>query len=390
MIRKLLYVGDVPVEASYHGSALLHRLLSDYPPDHLTVLETGRQSEPERRLQRVKYISYPIGKQRLLNTRLHPYLTAWYSKTGARIGPRILQSLNRFGFENVLTVVHGFGWLTAASIARERKVPLHLLVHDDWPRVADVAPVFRKWLDERFASVYREASSCLCVSPAMSRAYEKRYGKPASVIYPSRAQGCFDFDGPPARLSRDNKPFTIAFAGTINSPGYVQALKSLQQALKHVDGQLQIFGPLTSAEARRINLDDPNTEVCGFSSWSDLLLLLRTEADALFVPMSFDADDRVNMEMAFPSKLADYTATGLPLVIYGPGYCSAVAWARENPDVAEIAETEDQLSNAIQRLANDPNHRVRLGDRALAAGRKYFTHESARESLHRALARQSV
>ena len=385
MIRKLLYVGDVPVEASYHGSALLHRLLSDYPPDCLTVLETGKQSEPVRRLQRVKYISYPIGKQRLLNTRLHPYFTAWYSQTGSRIGPRILQSLNGLAFESVLTVVHGFGWLAAASIPRERQVPLHLIAHDDWPRVADVAPAFRKWLDERFASVYQQASSCLCVSPAMSREYEKRYGKPASVFYPSRAQDCFDFDVPPARLSRNNKPFTIAFAGTINSQGYIQALKSLQQALKQVDGQLQIFGPLTSAEARRINLDDPNTEICGFSTWSDLLLLIRTEADALFVPMSFDAADRVNMEMAFPSKLADYTAAGLPLVIYGPGYCSAVAWARENPDVAEIAENEDQLSNAIQRLANDPDHRVRLGDRALAVGRKYFTHETARQMFYQAL-----
>jgi glycosyltransferase involved in cell wall biosynthesis len=385
VIRKLLYVGDVPVEASYHGSALLHRLLSDYPADQLTILETGTQSEPTRRLHGVKYISYPIGKQRLLNTRLHPYFTAWYSQTGSRIGPRILQSLNGFAFENVLTVVHGFGWLAAARIARERNVPLHLIVHDDWPRVANVAPAFRKWLNQQFATVYRQASSCLCVSPAMSRAYEERYGKPAGIFYPSRAQDCFDFDGPPARLSRQNKPFTIAFAGTINSQGYIQALRSLQQALKHVDGQLQIFGPLTSAEARRINLDDPNTEVCGFSSWSDLLLLLRTEADALFVPMSFDAADRVNMEMAFPSKLADYTAAGLPLVIYGPGYCSAVAWARENPDVAEIAETEDQLSSAIRRLANDPNHRVRLGDRALVVGRKYFTHEAARQIFHQAL-----
>lgn len=390
MIRKLLYVGDVPVEASYHGSALLHRLLSDFPPDRLTILETGTQSEPIRRLQHVKYISHPIGKQRLLNTRLHPYFTAWYSQTGSRIGPRILQSLNGFAFENVLTVVHGFGWLAAASLARELHVPLHLIAHDDWPRVADVAPAFRKWLDGRFASVYRQASSCFCVSPAMSRAYEKRYGKPASVIYPSRAQDCPDYDGPPKRLARNDQPFTIAFAGTINSKGYIRALIALQEALQAVGGKLLIFGPLSSDEAQRNGLDNPNTEVCGFGSWSDVMLLLRTEADALFVPMSFDVADRANMEMAFPSKLADYTATALPLVIYGPGYCSAVAWARENPDVAEIAETEGQLSNAIQRLANDPNHRVRLGARALDAGRKYFTHETARLVFHQALSVQSV
>ena len=36
MFTNLLYVGDVPVEASYHGSALLHRLLSGHPHEKLT------------------------------------------------------------------------------------------------------------------------------------------------------------------------------------------------------------------------------------------------------------------------------------------------------------------------------------------------------------------
>ncbi len=103
------------------------------------------------------------------------------------------------------------------------------MVHDDWPRVADVAPQFRNWLDERFASVYRQAQSRLCVSPAMSRFYEQRYGAPAAVIYPSRAADCPDYDEPPAHLASNDKPFTIAFAGTINSDGYIQALIALQK-----------------------------------------------------------------------------------------------------------------------------------------------------------------
>lgn len=112
---------------------------------------------------------------------------------------------------------------------------------------------------------------------------------------------------------------------------------------------------------------------------------LRDEADALFVPMSFDACDRANMEMAFPSKLADCTATGLPLVIYGPTYCSAVVWARENRGVAEVVEAESQLGDAIKRLANDPAHRVSLGRCALNVGHNYFTHERVQEVFNRAL-----
>ena len=385
MFPRLLYVGDVPVEASYHGSALLHRLLADYPPEKLTILETAAESQPERRLGKVNYLSHPIGNPRWLNTRLHPYMVSWYSQKGTRMGAKVSQSVNGFAVEGVLTVAHGFGWLAAAGIAARRKVPLHLIVHDDWPRVANVVPGFRKQLDEHFARVYRQAESRLCVSPSMSRAYQERYGKPADVIYPSRAQDCPEFDGPPERLARNDKPFTIAFAGTINSPGYVSALTALQEALRPVGGRLLVFGPSTSVE-----LDNSITEFRGLVSWSDLLVHLRDEADALFAPMSFDETDRDNMEMAFPSKLADYTATGLPLLIYGPTYCSAVAWALENPDVAELIDTEGQLSAAVQRFANDPAHRIALGKRALEIGRKYFTHEQVKQVFYQSISVSSV
>ena len=381
MLPRLLYVGDVPVEASYHGSALMHRLLSDYPPQQLTIIETATPSRTSRRLPQVNYFAYQIGKQRWLNTRFHPYATAWFTHAGKYSAPKITQSINGFDLQSVLTVAHGFGWLAAAEIADRRNVPLHLIVHDDWPRVANVAPAFRNALDKRFASVYRQARSRLCVSPAMSRSYEERYGAPAAVIYPSRAASCPQHDEPPARLARNDHTFTIAFAGTINSTGYIRALESLQKTLKSVGARLLIFGPSTANEC----LNNDNTEFRGLLSSSELLNALREEADTLFVPMSFDAADRINMELAFPSKLADYTAVGLPLLIYGPSYCSAVAWARENPGVAKIAESEAELDNAIAILVDNPDMRITLGHRALAAGREYFTHDRAQQTFHRAL-----
>ena len=386
LLPKLLYVGDVPVESSYHGSAALHRLLSDYPPDRLVIVETAADSSrTERRLPNINYISRPIGKARWLNTRFHPYAVAWFTRAAKGMGQQIAQSLKGFECESVLTVAHGFGWLAAAQIANERRVPLHLIIHDDWPRVADVAPQFRNWLDERFASVYRQAQSRLCVSPAMSRSFEQRYGVSAEVLYPSRTAVCPDYDEPPAHLARNDKPFTIAFAGTINSDGYIKALIALQKALKPVNGRLLIFGPLTPDVAEQIGLNDPSTTICGLLSATDLLKRLRDEADALFVPMSFDVSDRCNMEIAFPSKLADYTATGVPLLIYGPNYCSAVAWTNENPGVAEVVESENDLAKAVANLVNNPDQRLGLGKRALNIGREYFSHERVQQIFYRSL-----
>jgi len=383
MLPRLLYVGDVPVEASYHGSALLHRLLSDYPPQQLTIIETAAQSQTSRRLPQVNYLSYPIGKARWLNTRFHRYVSVWLTQAGKRWAPEIAQSLNGFQFQAVLTVAHGFGWLAAAAIAERSNVPLHLIVHDDWPRVADVAPSFRNWLDKRFASVYRQAQSRLCVSPAMSRSYCERYGEPAETIYPSRASTCAQYDEPPARLACQDHAFTIAFAGTISSAGYIRALVALQEALKPIGGRLLIFGPTTSAEAQQFGLED--ADVRGLVSSSELLTSLRNEADALFVPMSFALEDRINMEMAFPSKLADYTAAGLPLLIYGPNYCSAVTWARENAGMAMVIDSKPNLREAIALLANNPETRIALGRAALTVGREYFTHDRAQQIFHQSL-----
>jgi len=384
-VPKLLYVGDVPIENSYHGSALLHRLLSDYPSDKLTILETATASQPSRRLPNISYLSHPIAKQRWLNTRLHPYAVAWFTHAGKRSAPRISQSINGFKVESILTTIHGFGWLAAAKIASKRKVPLHLVIHDDWPRAADIAPQFRSSLDKRFASVYRQAKSRICVSPSMARLYERRYGAPAEVIYPSRAADCPEYDEPPSHLAHNDKIFTIAFAGTINSRGYMQALLALQNSLRFVGGRLLIFGPLTRDMAQQCGLNDPNTEICGTLSPAQLLMRLREDAHALFTPMSFDPSDRANMETAFPSKLADYTATGLPLLIYGPGYCSAVTWAHENQGVAEVVETEAGLDSAVTRLANNAILRLELGKRALEVGRRYFSHEGAAQSFYQVI-----
>jgi len=386
VLPKVIYVGDVPVEASYHGSALLHRLLEKYAAK-LTIVETGSESLPARRLQDAKYIWQPIASRRWMNTRFHPYVVGFYSAAANRSARKILSCVADIEFDSVLTVAHGFGWLAAAALAESRNLPLNLIVHDDWPRVAQVPAALRGWLDERFAEVYRQSHSRLCVSPAMRDTYEKNYRETGQVLYPLRERLCSEFAAPPLRLSRNDHQFTVAFAGSINTSGYVEALKHLSAALTVVDGRVLIFGPLSQSEAQALRLDLPNLVLRGLLDSADLMATLRDEADVLFAPMSFAKEDRLNMEMAFPSKLADYTAVGLPLLVYGPQYSSVVRWATGNPGVAEVVTNEggDQLSEAVSRLRSLPEHRVELGKRALEVGREYFSYDVIQGVFDRAL-----
>jgi glycosyltransferase involved in cell wall biosynthesis len=392
-LPRLLYVSDVPVEASYHGSALIYRLLTDYPNEQLRIIESSlSRSNSQRRLPNVEYAELKQGHRRLLNTRFNRWYSTWLMMTAGLRVRQLSQLLDSFKPEAVLTVTHGFSWLTAARLAAERNLPLHLICHDDLPRISQVLLSMTDWLDQEFGNVYRVAVSRMCVSPYMREAYRKRYDSDGTILYPSRSANCIEYESPPERLAHNDHQFTVAFAGTINSPGYVRTLKSLAEALKVVHGQLLIFGPLEAEDARQAGLDSRNVILRGLVTSDELMKRFREEVDVLFVPMSFDPDDEANMRMGFPSKLTDYTAVGLPLLIYGPDYCSALRWAIENDGVAVVVDRQDTraLAQAVQRLASVPEDRIAFGRRALDVGHRYFGIEAVRSIFIEALCQQSL
>lgn len=373
-LPRLLYLGDVPVEASYHGSALMYRLLQNYPPEKLRIIEGNlRNSLPERRLEGVSYSSVMVGWGRPLYTRFNGWARLAYSFVARRKAGAIERSLDNFQPEAVLTVAHDFLWLTAARYALQHSLPLLLICHDDWPHLALVPSAFRGWLEAQFAMVYRQAASRLCVSPYMAEEYKRRYSAKGTVLYPMRANDAICFNTPPERLLNANAPLTVAFAGTVNSSGIVQALQSLAQCLEKIGGRLLIFGPLTEADAVCIGLNLSNIKLCGMLTSADLINRLRAEADVLFTPMSFLPYDREYSTLSFPSKLTDYTAVGLPLLIYGPHYCSAARWVHQNHGVAEVVTEESgaALDRALKRLSQ-PGHRMALAGTALQKGNEFF------------------
>lgn len=384
-LPNLLYVGDVPVEASHHGSALLYRMLEHYPGDRLRVLECGEPSRPERRLPGVSYLELPIGRRRWLNSRFHAVYSAWLSLTAARRVPSALAQLGDFRPTAVVTVCHGYGWLLAAALAQRLDRPLHLIVHDDWPRLSGVARGVQGWLERRFVRVYAQARSRLCVSPFMAEEYQRRYGIGGDVLYPFRSSGCPVFDVKAAPASADRQ-LVIGYGGN-SSPDILAGLKDLASALSAVNARALMFGPFGEREQRELLAISPSFTFRGLVPYQEMIRGLRAEADVLFVPMAFAAASRDNMVVSFPSKLADYTAAGLPLLIYGPPYASAVRWAREHTPVAEVVDQESApaLAAALQRLVTDPVRRHELAARALEVGAECFGAAAGCERFYAAL-----
>jgi glycosyltransferase involved in cell wall biosynthesis len=391
ILPRLVYLGDVPVEATAHGSALLYRLLQDYPPEKLRILEANVQEPaPSRRLPGVYYRRISLGWTRPLRSRFSPLWAVWLSYVALARARRIGRPLQGFGPEAVLTVHHGYSWLTAARFAARRNLALHLILHDDWNHMVALPHPWRLWLDGEFGEIYRQAASRLCVSDYMVEEYRRRYGATGTVLHPSRAKDCPKFDGPPQRLLQPPKAFTVAYAGNIFSRGYWDALRRAAEALLPMDGRLLVYSPHTRQQALANGLTTANVECRGFMRSEDLVSRLRDEADALFIPMSFEESDQENMRISFPSKLADATIPGVPLLIYGPPYCSAVRWARQNHGVAEVVDRPDptSLGDALRRMMTHSDHRFQLGRAAIECGRKYFSHSVAVDQFWQALAKR--
>ncbi len=388
-LPRLLYLGDVPVECSYHGSALLYRLLQDYPPERLLILEPWPAlSKPSRRLPAVRYDQTSTRLARLLPTRYGKWYAPLYVALAGLDLAGARRRISRFQVDAVLTVHHGYAWLPAARLARKLGIPLHLILHDPFNEMACFPEFLRPLLHLALGKVYRQAAARFCVSPYMEKEYRKRHGVGAQVLYPGRAKDALVYDLPPERLKDQPKQPTIAYAGNIED-AYWAALQGVAESVLPLGGRLVIYSPRTREQATRNGLTAPNVEMRGLVTSEELLARLRAEADLLFVPMSFAPRDKANAQLSFPSKLTDYTAVALPLLICGPDYCSAVCWARENPGVAEVVETQkpEMLVQALSRILQSAEVRLCLGKTAASVGRKYFSYEVARNQFFSGLIR---
>ena len=318
-LPRLMYIGDVPVESTVAGSALIYRLLQDYPIERLCIVEGNiSKSQIDKRLPQVIYKSLSVGIGRLLSSRFVFIYTSFLFLTARWRAHQLTNLVKAFKPDAILTVAHGLSWITAAEVARNNKLPLHLIVHDEWTSLIAVVAPLKNRIKKIFGDIYRQASSQLCVSPYMREHYEKQYVVQGSVLYPSRAKDVPEFTTPSENVSKNSSSLVFSYAGSIISKSYVNCLVRLAKVLEENGHSLVIYSQLSQNFIKHIGLNLTNVTIRTPISSKELIHTLREEADILFAPMSFEDNEHINAEMSFPSKLTDYTAIGLPLLIWGP------------------------------------------------------------------------
>ena len=384
-LPRLLYFGDVPVESAMAGSLLLHRLLGWYPVGKLEIWQP-RAPNPDMALPNVRYKVRPILLKRLQSTRL----SFWRGRVDlatSRFQAAVLAAATlRFRPEALLTVAHGETWAVADQLARLLHIPLHLICHDDtYAAQGDAA--WRRFAESRFKQTYQRATSRLCVSSPMEREYRQRYGVDGTVLLPNRGSDCPLFADAPPQVSQPLTVPRVAYAGSLYGADSERVLRPLADVLARNQGRLLIYGPDKDYRKSMTVLDLPNVELRGKMSSKALVEAFRCEVDLLYLSMTFQEDMRTNMRLCFPSKLTDYTAAGLPILIHGPEDCAAVSWARENPGAAWVVTdpSPEALGKALHTLMSDPGLRQSLASEAMRVGAAQFSFSAARRVLVSAL-----
>jgi hypothetical protein len=384
-LPRLVYFGT-QVESSYASEAVLYRLLQGYAPDKLLIVERPPYlSNPDRRLPRVEYRRLPAGMARLLHTRLYKtYVPVFLILS--RIDARILwKRISDFCPQAVLTLHKFFAWPAATYVAHQRRLPLHLIMHDDYLIYRELSPymLVRSLYRHHTLRAYKQAATRHCISPQMVDEYERRYGVRGTVLFPGRAKDAPRFGEPAARVHHFSNPFVVALGGNL----YSDVAAEISEALVPLGGRLLLFGPHRTEDVKRWDAGHGNIEFRGLVSSPQMIQAFRDEADCIFIPIPFASSDRALAEFSFPSKLTDSTIPGVPLLIYGPPYASAVRWARANPHTALIVDQPGavSLSRALKQLADDRALRVRLAEGALRVGERDFDYHVTRDRFFQSL-----
>jgi glycosyltransferase involved in cell wall biosynthesis len=97
----------------------------------------------------------------------------------------------------------------------------------------------------------------------------------------------------------------------------------------------------------------PAAEVIPHDTQSDVIGHVH-DADALLLPVNFDADSLRFVRYSMPGKFSAYMASGRPILVYGPPGVPPVDEAiRFNVGLAVTERSQEALAAAIRRLQTD-------------------------------------
>ena len=373
---RILILSDEGPQTGTAGGLLLHRLLADHPADRLRVV--------------ARYV--PTLGEPLPGVVYRPLVTPWKRFEWSRFN-RLKRSLRAVGLapavpqrqlaelvgdfqaDVVLCVMQHAAYYDAAwDYARGRGLPLVVIVHDVNDDFEPVLPWAAGAARRRDSAFYQFACRRLCVSPEMEAFCRERYGAAGSVLYPNRSPDLQPVAFDAARTLKAARGLTVGFAGNLGY-GYGRERCRLLPALRATGTRLVVYARPPGEDCAALASAGDCVELRGFKPAAEAWAGIQRDCDAVWLPYPVPAGELERLyRYHFPSKLAEYLALGLPVIISGPEYATGVRWGLAHPAAAvtSVNPTPEDFATVLRGLVADATRRADLAAQGWQAGQADF------------------
>ena len=356
LIRVLVLSSVVPNALGSGGELVLHR--------HLKL-------NPQIQSEVVSWQEFPfrlkvIGKLRQLGFR--SLSQSWECPFPVLPTDKMVHDLiHSFRPDVLVTVAHGWWHIKARRVAKQFRLPLVSLFQDWWPDFPEIPRAFHSRVEREFRETCAASDVAICVSDEMRR----ELGEPENAVVLHDAPSlprCGE------RTRSIELPLRVAYFGNLFEYGPL-----IESALRMLDSsdrvRLEVFGPSPLWTSGAMDEFRSRGVYHGFIPSIELTESLQ-DFQAALVVMSFAPSHRRRMTTSFPSKMIDAMQLGLPVVIWGPEYCSAVKWARRGERALCVTDANPSaIRRALEELAALPAEQERLAKSSREAAATDFNHE---------------
>ena len=233
----------------------------------------------------------------------------------------------------------------------------HLVIYivDDWinSRVVEKKPVFlwKRLFFRLFNRILKLSSGNLSICEAMSQSYLKQFGvqfipfhNPVDVSYWSNLK---------CKKKYPENVVSLLYVGKINvdtEECLIDCAKSVE-SLNHSGMSIcfDVYSPDSLSKESIFN-DYPNCHL--FQSVShDEIPTITKSYDALFLTLGFSETTIKYVKLSMPTKLSEYLASGLPIVLYSPKGVALTDYvvSRNCAFVCSVKDA-DKLQDTMQQL----------------------------------------
>lgn len=274
--------------------------------------------------------------------------------------PMIIKAGKKIVHDQRIELLMGFSDYGPALVGtyyihKATKVPFHLYMFDVYK--GNFFPLTGNLLAIIFEpKLFKSATKIIVNNTETRDFYLRRYGDKVAekmvIIY--NATDPAPYLSLQTPITYHQPPYNIVFTGNVYW-AQADSIKNLVKAIDDMpdlDIRFKIYSPTPPEYLRSINIDSPKIDF-SVAPGSEMPRI-QSEADILFVPLSWHTKSPTIINTATPGKLTDFLIAGRPMLIHAPAESHLARYAKEN-DFAVVVDEENilALQTAIRQLLSD-------------------------------------